>query len=268
MRSGKHRAARFAVLAIAFLLPSTTLAAEIPASGTLDLATQSDARYSGLGKGAATGFDVAAAGDVNGDGVADTVVGAPRANPADREDAGSAFVVFGRPGDTGGELDLSELGDRGFRVNGAAAGDMLGWSVDGAGDVNGDGLADVLVGARASQDGRPGAAYLVFGKKDAGTINLAAPGAAARRFAGVGDGDLTGFAVAFVPDLDGDGHPDIAIGAPRVDLGADAEDAGAVYVVRSGATGADLELGSLGSAGFRLTGEEHSFAGWAVDGSA
>ncbi|HYO61235.1 MAG TPA: integrin alpha, partial [Actinomycetota bacterium] len=87
------------------------------------------------------GLAVAAAGDVNGDGVGDVIVGADGTSGPGGTGAGAAYVVFGGDDRTG--IDLADLGDSGFAINGAAAFDVLGWSVAGAGDVDGDGLDDV-----------------------------------------------------------------------------------------------------------------------------
>ena len=87
------------------------------------------------------------AGDVNGDGFADLIVGAP-GRPGGRYHAGESYVVFGDPGGFGGALDLASLdGTNGFRLEGIDRVDTSGSSVSGAGDVNGDGFADLIVGA-------------------------------------------------------------------------------------------------------------------------
>ena len=91
------------------------------------------------------GSSVAGAGDVNGDGIADLVIGAPDAN----SDAGNSYVVFGRGGiGSGGNFTLSSLnGTNGFVLTGEMSNDLSGSSVASAGDVNGDGIADLVIGA-------------------------------------------------------------------------------------------------------------------------
>ncbi len=98
-----------------------------------------------------SGFSVSGAGDINGDGFDDLIIGAIVADPQNQENAGSSYIVFGR--DTGfpAEIELSSLlsggGVPGFIINGIDPGDTLGSSVSGAGDINGDGVDDILIGA-------------------------------------------------------------------------------------------------------------------------
>ena len=108
-------------------------------------------RLNGVAAGDHSGSAVSGAGDVNGDGLADLLIGAYGADPND-DSSGASYVVFGRntaqTGPFPASLDLSGLdGTNGFRLNGVAAGDHSGRAVSGAGDVNGDGLADLLIGA-------------------------------------------------------------------------------------------------------------------------
>jgi FG-GAP repeat/Putative Ig domain len=112
-----------------------------------------------------TGGSVAAAGDVNGDERADAILGAAGADANGRRDSGSAYVVS--PGGPSSTVDLTALAPaQGFRIGGAEAEDAAGTVVAGPGDVNGDGRADVLVGAPfADPAGRSnaGAAYIAYG---------------------------------------------------------------------------------------------------------
>ena len=103
-----------------------------------------------------SGCSVSAARDVNGDGFADLIVGASSSDPAAGLSAGRSYVVFGKTG--GGAVDLSAIaaGSGGFVINGQYGGDWSGGSVSAAGDVNGDGLADVLVGANWRCGADPG----------------------------------------------------------------------------------------------------------------
>ena len=120
---------------------------------SLDLATLDGTngfRLIGIDAGDDSGFSVSSAGDVNGDGFADLIVGAPGAESAGGAyGEGESYVVFGKASWAGTpSLDLATLdGTNGFRLIGIDAGDRSGCSVSSAGDVNGDGFADLIVGA-------------------------------------------------------------------------------------------------------------------------
>src|SRR5206468_2395658 len=118
------------------------------------------------------GLSVAPAGDVNGDGFADVIVGAPG---AEFFDLGASYVLFGKAAGFAASINLSSLvGGNGFKLNGVAVDDYAGDSVASAGDVNGDGFADLIVGAfRADPHGtNSGASYVVFGKAAGFGANL------------------------------------------------------------------------------------------------
>ena len=126
-----------------------------------------------------SGFSVSSAGDVNGDGFDDLIVGAPGAESAGGADyEGESYVVFGKASWAGTpSLDLATLdGTNGFRLIGIDEYDRSGFSVSSAGDVNGDGFADLIVGApmpRRRWRYDAGESYVVFGKASwAGTPSL------------------------------------------------------------------------------------------------
>lgn len=112
-----------------------------------------------------SGFSVSAAGDVNGDGLADLIVGAPQSDPNGNY-SGRSYVVFGKSSGTAINLSAIANGSGGFAINGGSASDNSGRSVSAAGDVNGDGLADLIVGAWVSSGPNgnvSGRSYVIFG---------------------------------------------------------------------------------------------------------
>ena len=187
--------------------------------------------------GTSSGWSVASAGDVNGDGFADVIVGDGPFN-------GSAYVVFGRAAGFAATLDLSTLnGTNGFKLTNETAGDGIGRSVASAGDVNGDGFDDVIVGAVLADPHGPnsGASYIVFGKAAGFAANIqlsSLDGSNGFKLSGVTANDNSGYSVASAGDVNGDEFADIVIGAGR---------AAASYVVFGKASGfaAAIDISSL-----------------------
>jgi len=209
------------------------------------------------------GRSVRAAGDVNNDGIDDLVAGAPGANPAGRKDAGASYVLFGDADGFDATVNVVNLdGNNGFAVNGAKQDDKSGHRVDGAGDVNGDGIDDLMVGAYGvdGNGDRSGSTYVVYGTVDGykPTIDFKAIDGDfdGFRLDGVAKMDRSGIALHRAGDVNGDGYADVVIGASHA--GREGKDhVGEAYVVFGG-TEPDkvrVDLAGLdGSNGFRLTG--------------
>ena len=181
-----------------------------------------------------SGRSVASAGDINGDGFEDLIIGAFGADPNGGR-SGASYVVFGAAGGFSANLDLSALnGSNGFQINGEAADDYSGLSVASAGDINGDGFDDLIIGARrADPNGlsNSGASYVIFGKATRATA---------------GDDRLTGHALGeLLTGLDGN---DSLFGMG----GADQLVGGAGNDVLDGGAGADIMYGGAGNDVFIL----------------
>ena len=218
-----------------------------------------------------SGRSVSAAGDINGDGIDDLIIGAFLADPNGNA-SGRSYVVFGSDAGFSSSFDLSTLdGSNGFVLDGEAEEDRSGWSVSAAGDINGDSIDDLIIGAIfASPNGKTsGRSYVVFGSDsefpspfDLATLN----GSNGFALNGEAPGDEAGTSVSAAGDINGDGLDDLIIGASLADPNGD--DSGRSYVV-FGSTIAfpnPFELSTLdGSNGFALNGEAaYDYAGASV----
>lgn len=157
---------------------------------------------------------VSVAGDVNGDGVNDFIIGEGEFTASGSP--GNSFVVFGSSSGFSQAPDLSMLdGTNGFTLNGIDSGDFSGFSVSGSGDVNDDGIADLIVGAPGAGVGQAGESYVVFGRNDGfqASVNLSQlDGTTGFRLDGTTPGESSGLLVRGAGDINGDGVDDFLIG--------------------------------------------------------
>ena len=233
------------------LLTALGLALTIPAAtaGAADLLLGANQRIDGAAAGDAAGRTIAPAGDVNGDGIDDIIIGAPDADHLGRSFSGAAYVIFGSATPTA-TIDLNALGSRGFVIGGSAAGDSAGASVAGADDLNDDGYDDVLIGAPDADftfRNQSGSVYVVFGGPSPADLDLATLGTRGARIDGAAGGDRLGRAVAGAGDVNGDGRLDVLAGAPL------AGGSGAAWVALGPFSGT-FDLSTPGSAAYRIDG--------------
>jgi hypothetical protein len=166
-----------------------------------------DVMFTGEFSGDEAGYAVSRAGDINDDGYGDLLIGAPK----NQSITGAAYVILGsefRP------LAVVDLGNSTARLEGETEGDFAGM-VSAAGDVDGDGYDDILVGAPDAGDSSNGAAYLIRGSRSGiPSMNLAAHSDDLVTFDDNTNGDL-GRALSDMGDINGDGFDDVAIGDPN-----------------------------------------------------
>jgi hypothetical protein len=204
-----------------------------PVSGDLAV-TDADSFFAGEGSSDEAGTDVAAAGDVNDDGVADLLVGAPM-DSSGGISSGTVYLIHGPISGTG-DLSVADA-----KIQGDADYQYLS-PASGPGDVDGDGIDDVVVAATGDDGGgaSAGAVYLLLGPVSTGYTSSMDEAT----WLGEGDSAYAGAALAPAGDVDGDGNADILVGSYGYDGFR-----GAAYVVRG-----DMATGSLAAAYAKLVG--------------
>jgi alpha-tubulin suppressor-like RCC1 family protein len=229
-------------------------------------ATVSDIDLAGFTSGPSTGVRivgdssygllgsyVSTAGDFDGDGLKDIVIGVVTNVIHSRYNAGAVYIMFGSAQlGSSGLIDVLafQSGSAGFRIIGAADTDEFGGTVAGGGDINGDGYDDVLAGSRKHNPGgktEAGTVWVIFGRPKGSTftdIDLAAslPVELGIKIVGAGASNWL-YTTAIVGDMNGDGFDDIVVGA-QLNWGNGFQ-VGRAYVIFGKSSMSDIDVGTL-----------------------
>lgn len=221
------------------------------------------------------GKSVSSAGDFNADGYDDFIVSSPYADPNDNKQAGETYLIYGSADIDGGDgnFELSTLaesdGSFGFQLNGIKQEHISGYSTSNAGDVNGDGYDDIIIGAFGGDTNgtSSGESYVIYGGINVdggdGVFELSelstGDGSKGFQINGIDEDDRIGWSVSNAGDVNNDGYADLLVGSLR--LGAPGSVAGEAYIVYGAATSLNTIMGTNGSDNLTGTTNDERFIG-------
>jgi hypothetical protein len=196
-------------------------------------------------------YHITYTGDMNGDGVCDLAVGAPGHNYMHASDAGTVYLMEGGAGVWDSANRIDSMSNLVASFGGASMNGQAGKSVAGGGDLNGDGLSDLIVGEPYNNDGGQdsGKVYIIFGRTAGWTIDEGLWNHPS--FIGEAAGDTAGFFARVVGDINGDGYDDGTISAPMNN--ENGVGAGQVYLILGKPNGWQVDA-SLSESNASMTG--------------